>query len=189
MARIALDIDSTLHHYWDLLDDLSRERYGVPLDYKAQTSWSITGLEPQQLKEIAAETPSEENALAPEPEPDAVETVRAWHDEGHWSHVTSHRAETAHGATARWLERIGMPYDDLHCSYDKVSRCVELGIDVLVDDSPVNLAGARDAGIVGATIIHPWNREIAATDGIVAARDWRELRERLELVLRRRTGD
>ena len=42
--------------------------------------------------------------------------------------------------------RIGMPYDDLHCSYDKVTRCVELGIDVLVDDSPVNLARAPRRG-------------------------------------------
>ena len=41
-----------------------------------------------------------------------------------------------------------MPYDDLHCSFDKVTRCEELGIHVLVDDSPVNIARARDAGIV-----------------------------------------
>ena len=39
-----------------------------------------------------------------------------------------------------------MPYDDLHCSFDKVTRCVELGIDVLVDDSPVNLIKAKRAG-------------------------------------------
>ena len=39
-----------------------------------------------------------------------------------------------------------MPYDDLHCSFDKVPRCVELGIHVLVDDSPVNIAKAREAG-------------------------------------------
>ena len=55
-----------------------------------------------------------------------------------------------------------MPYDDLHCSYDKVTRCVELGIDVLVDDSPVNLENAREQGIVGATIVHPWNEELVA---------------------------
>ena len=52
-----------------------------------------------------------------------------------------------------------MPYDDLHCSFDKVTRCVELEIDVLIDDSPVNLARAREEGIVAATIIHPWNAE------------------------------
>ena len=50
----------------------------------------------------------------------------------------------AHGATAQWLERIGLPYDELYCSDDKVSRCEEIGIDLLIDDSPENLrAGDR----------------------------------------------
>ena len=39
-----------------------------------------------------------------------------------------------------------MPYDDLHCSFDKVTRCVELGIDVLVDDSPVNIDEGAGGG-------------------------------------------
>jgi uncharacterized HAD superfamily protein len=183
MARIALDIDSTLHHYWDLLDELAQERYGISLDYHEQTSWSITKLEPEQLSALVRETHSEQHVLGAEPYPDAVETVRAWHEQGHWIHVTSHRAEDAHGHTARWLEQVGMPYDDLHCSYDKVPRCVELEIDVLVDDSPVNLARARDEGILGATIIHPWNRDLVQTEGIVGARDWRELRARLDPLL------
>src|SRR3954468_7508447 len=180
MALIALDIDSTLHHYWDLLDDLSRRRYGIALDYEEQTTWSITKLEHEQLRALVEETHSDENVLAAEPYPDAVETVRRWHDEGHWIHVTSHRAGSAHGATEQWLARIGMPYHDLHCSYDKISRCVELGIDVLVDDSPVNLVRAREHGIVGATIVHPWNAELVDGDGIVGGDDWRELAKRLE---------
>ena len=65
-----------------------------------------------------------------------------------------------------------MPYDDLHCSFDKVTRCVELGIHVLVDDSPVNIARARDAGIVAATIVHPWNVELVERDGVIGAPDW-----------------
>jgi uncharacterized protein len=157
------------------------------LRYEEQTSWSIKQLEPHQLHALVQETHSDQNVLEAEPYPDAVETVKAWHDEGHWIHVTSHRATSAHEATTAWLERIGMPYDDVHCSYDKVTRCVELGIDVLVDDSPVNLTRAREHGIVGATIIHPWNADLVQTDGIVGAGDWRELRTRLEPVLAGRT--
>jgi hypothetical protein len=183
VARIALDIDSTLHHYWDLLAELSERRYGVALPYLDQTSWSIAALEHEQLRALVEETHSEEHVLAAEPYPDAVETVRAWHTDGHWIHVTSHRAARAQPATQRWLERIGLPYDDLHCSYDKIARCVELGIDVLVDDSPVNLSRAREQGILGATILHPWNAELAGADGIVSARDWSELRARLEPML------
>jgi FMN phosphatase YigB (HAD superfamily) len=180
LARIALDIDSTLHHYWDLFRTVVHRRFGVDLPYEEQSDWGILGLPQEQVREAVMETHSDENIAGASPYPDAVETVRAWHRQGHWIHVTSHRAESCHGATARWLEQIGMPFDDLHCSYDKVTRCVELGIDVLVDDSPVNLERAVEVGILGATILHPWNRELDGRDGVVVADHWRGLRERLE---------
>jgi uncharacterized protein len=183
MAKIALDIDSTLHHYWDLLQRVARERYGVELPYEDQRDWGITVLQRDAVIHCVEETHTDENIEAGEPYPGAVEAVRRWHDQGHWIHVTSHRRTSAGPATARWLDRIGMPFDDLHCSFDKVSRCVELGIDVLVDDSPVNIARAREARIAAATIQHPWNEHLADEDGVVVAKDWPELERRLEPLL------
>src|SRR6266480_4720756 len=180
MAKIALDIDSTLHHYWDLLQRVARERYGVDLPYEEQREWGITALERDALIHCVEETHSDENIEAAVPYPGAVQTVRDWHDAGHWIHVTSHRRQSTGPATARWLETIGMPCDDLHCSFDKVSRCVELKIDVLVDDSPVNIARARDNGILAATIIHPWNEQLVEEDGVIAGRNWPELRLNLK---------
>jgi hypothetical protein len=183
MAKIALDIDSTLHQYWDLLQRIVRERYGVELPYEEQRDWGITALERDAVIHCVEETHTDENILAALPYDNAVETVRAWHEQGHWVHVTSHRRTQTAVATARWLEQIGMPYDDLHCSFDKVTRCVELGIHVLVDDSPVNIERARAAGIVPATIIHPWNEELVERDGVIGARDWIGLRDALDPVL------
>jgi beta-phosphoglucomutase-like phosphatase (HAD superfamily) len=131
------------------------------------------------------ETHSDENILAGVPYEGAVETVSAWRQRGHWIHVTSHRRPQTAEATARWLEQIGMPFDDLHCSFDKVTRCMELGIDVLVDDSPRNIERAREAGMVAATIVHPWNEHLAREDGVIGARDWHELRRKLDPVLER----
>jgi uncharacterized protein len=185
MARIALDIDSTLHHYWDLLQGIVRERYKIELPYEEQRDWGITALERDALVHCVEETHSDDNIAAAEPYPGAVEAVRDWHGKGHWIHVTSHRRASAGPATARWLDAIGMPFDDLHCSFDKVTRCVEVGIDVLIDDSPVNIARARDAGIVPATIVHPWNEELVERDGVIGARDWSSLRAKLEPVLAR----
>jgi FMN phosphatase YigB (HAD superfamily) len=184
MARIALDIDSTLHHYWDLLDELAHKHFGVRLPYEEQHGWGITSLEPGQLRQVIEESHSDENIEQAEPYPGAVETVARWHASGHWIHITSHRAEVTREATTRWLDRIGMPFDDLHCSYDKVTRCVELEIDLLVDDSPVNLENAREQGILGATIIHPWNARIVDQRRIIGGRDWGDLAKRLESVLR-----
>ena len=185
MAKIALDIDSTLHHYWDLLQRVARERYGIDLPYEEQRVWGITVLERDALVHCVEETHSDENIVEAVPYEGAVETVREWHEQGHWIHVTSHRRRQTADATARWLERIGMPFDDLHCSFDKIARCVELGIDVLVDDSPVNIARAREAGIVPATIVHPWNEELVERDGVIGARDWPGLGRELAPVLER----
>jgi hypothetical protein len=184
VARIAIDIDSTLHPYWDLLDRIAQDRFGVALPYEEQKTWGITALEHEQLVECIHETHSEQNILEAEPYPQAVETVARWHGTGHWIHITSHRALGTHAATARWLDRIGLPHHDLHCSYDKVSRCVELDVDVLIDDSPVNLTNAADAGILGATLIHPWNAELVDGERVVGGRDWVELAEWLDPRLR-----
>ena len=177
--RIAIDIDSTLHHYWDQFADAAKRRFGVELPYEDQL-WDIDRLRPEQVRACVAETHSDDAILAAEPYPGAVEAIAAWHEAGHFIHVTSHRADTCHGATGDWLARIGLRYDELYCSYDKVSRCVELGIDVLIDDSPVNLARAAEVGITPATIRHPWNE---GREGVIYGDDWGALRRELAAIL------
>ncbi len=182
-VRVAIDIDSTLHHYWDVFGPAAQRRFGVDLRYENQVTWNIARLRAEQVRALVEETHREHNILAAEPYPGAVEAVRSWHEAGHFVHVTSHRAQSAHDATARWLERIGLPFDELYCSWDKVPRCVEIEIDVLVDDSPVNLRRAQAAGIVPSTLLHPWNVAFCEEEGIVSGRDWRELATRMEPVL------
>ena len=185
MARIALDIDSTLHQYWDLLDRISTERFGVTLPYAEQHDWGITELDRDQLIAAVEETHSDENIKAAEPYEGAAKAVRRWHEAGHWIHVTSHRRDSCAPATKDWLEVREIPYHDLHCSFDKITRCVELGIDLLVDDSPVNIRRAREEGMLAATIIHPWNESLVGEDGVVGAKTWAELEPLVDEHLRR----
>ena len=182
-VRIAIDIDSTLHHYWDQFAAAAKRRFGVTLPYEDQLTWGITLLRPEQVRACVEETHSDERVLAAEPYPGAVEVVTRWHDAGHFIHITSHRQDRCSAATERWLRRIGLPFDELYCSFDKISRCREIGIDLLIDDSPVNLQAAIDNGIRAATIAHPWNRELCETEDVVCARDWRSLGARLEPLL------
>jgi uncharacterized HAD superfamily protein len=184
-VRIAIDIDSTLHHYWDQFSATVRRRYGVDLPYERQTTWAIRHLEPEQVHASVLETHTEVQIAAAEPYPGAVEVVNGWHAAGHYIHITSHRTADAHAATERWLAAIGLRYDDLHCSYDKITRCREIGIDLLIDDSPVNLEQALEAGMAGATLEHPWNREIVAARPVVAAADWPALAAALAPLIKR----
>jgi uncharacterized protein len=183
LMRIAIDIDSTLHHYWDVLSDAALRRFGIELPYEEQFDWGITRLRTDQLQLCIDETHTDAVIQAAKPYPGAVEAVRRWKAEGHFIHITSHRAVVAQAATERWLQHIGVPFDEVYCSFDKVSRCTEIGIDVLIDDSPINLARAIDAGIVPATILHPWNEDVCEEERVLSARDWQELAAKLDPVL------
>jgi hypothetical protein len=182
--KIAIDIDSTLHHYWDQLAAIAKRRFGVDLPYEEQVTWTIALLRPEQIRACVAETHRDDQVLAAEPYPGAVEAIAAWRDAGHSIHITSHRDVCAHEATERWLKRIELPFDELHCSSDKVTHCEQIGVGLLIDDAPANLLRAAEAGIVPATIVHPWNRELCEEEDITHARDWPELAERLAPLLR-----
>jgi uncharacterized protein len=181
-VRIAIDIDSTLHHYWDQFEAAAKRRFGVELPYEDQL-WNIDRLRPEQIRACVAETHSDEQILAAEPYPGAVETIRAWKEAGHFIHITSHRDTAAYHATERWLQAIGLPFDELYCSWDKVARCREIGIELLIDDSPVNLEAAVEAGLRAATLAHPWNRDVCEEEDIVCAPDWPALARALEPIL------
>lgn len=186
--RIAIDIDSTLHHYWDVLSDAAQRRFGIDLPYDEQHTWGITRLRPEQLQLCIDETHSDAVIAAGRPYEHAVETVNAWRRDGHFIHITSHRAEGCHAATARWLDAIGLEHDELFCSYDKVARCAEIGIDLLIDDSPANLVAALERGMLVATIEHPWNADVREEEDVISAPDWPGLAERLAPVLTRRAA-
>jgi uncharacterized HAD superfamily protein len=186
--RIAIDIDSTLHHYWDVLSGAAERRFGIDLPYEEQFDWGITRLKPKQLEVCIAETHTREVILSSDPYPGAVEAVRRWHEAGHFIHITSHRDTGAHDATEAWLRKIALPYDELYCSFDKVTRCREIQIDVLIDDSPANIARALEAGIVVATLRHPWNLDVCEEEDVIAAEDWDELERGLAPVLAARSN-
>jgi uncharacterized HAD superfamily protein len=91
----------------------------------------------------------------------------------------SHRREGATAATTRWLTERGLPFDELTCCEDKIACCVACGVELLIDDSPVNLQRAIEHDIRVATILHPWNREFCEDEALISARDWPALAARL----------
>lgn len=177
--RIAIDIDSTLHHYWDEFSGAVKRRFGVELPYDDQLTWRISRLRDEQLRAAIADTHSDAAIARARPYPDAVETINEWRVNGHAIHIASHRDASCQPATARWLEAIGLRHDELYCAWDKVGHCQEIGVDLLIDDSPTNLSRALDAGMMAATLAHPWNRDVCEEEDVVCAEDWPGLADAL----------
>ena len=100
--------------------------------------WDIDRLKPEQLSAAVRETHSEPQILGSEPYPGPSRPS------GRGTRpVTSSTSPASRGTPAShrpWLRADRPGYDELYCSYDKVSRCAEIGIDVLIDDSPDILA-------------------------------------------------
>jgi uncharacterized protein len=173
--RIAVDIDSTLHHHWETISAVSVRRFGVELPYEEQHTWGVTRLRPEQLEVCVRESYSEERILAGVPYPGAVETVRGWYEQGHFVQLQSNRPECCRGATSVWLREIGLPCGELRCEPQQMDQCAERGIELLINDSPLSIMGALERGIVAATIVHPWNQEVCEEEDVICARDWYEL--------------
>jgi hypothetical protein len=182
-VRIAIDIDSTLHHHWPLVAAAAKRRFGVELPYEQQFPWTSVRLSDEHLRLCIEDTHTAEAIAGARPYPDAVETVNRWHDSGHCIHIASLRAERSMTATQRWLDDIGLRHHELWAGRDKVARCRRIGIGLLIDDSADDLVRAVGAGILAATLRHPWNAHLCDGARVTCAADWRELGRVLEPVL------
>jgi uncharacterized protein len=181
--RIAIDIDSTLHHHWPQVAAAAARRYGIALPYEEQYPATARRLTEEQLRTCIADTHTDAAIAAAVPYPGAVATVARWHAGGHAIHVVSDRPARSAAATRRWLARNGLPCDALHCGADKLAYCRRAAIGLLIDDLPGNLLGALTAGLRAATLRHPWNAHLCAGSGIVCAPDWTALARALDPLL------
>ena len=119
--RIAIDIDSTLHHYWDQFARGRQRRFGVELPYERQTTWGDHAAEPEQVHACVRETHSQQFIAAAVPYPGAVETVNAGTPPATSSTSPAIARRTRTTRPSRWLEAIGLRHDELYCSYDKIT--------------------------------------------------------------------
>jgi uncharacterized protein len=72
-VRIAIDIDSTLHHHWPLVAAAAKRRFGVDLPYEQQFLWAARRLDDEQLRRCIEDSHSDE----------AIGGARRWlHDIG-----------------------------------------------------------------------------------------------------------
>lgn len=157
---VAIDVDSTLHDYWEQFSAAAMALHGVELPYADQRAWAVDALTGDQVRQVVEITHDDERITQAVAYPGAAEAIQAWRRAGHQILITTHRRSGAHDVTADWLMGQGIPFDLLRCGKRKVDHCREIGVGLLIDDAPENLETAMTEGIAVATIRHPWNQDL-----------------------------
>jgi hypothetical protein len=152
---IIVDIDNTL---WDfapvLWDHLRREDPSIPppTEWHRWDFWRER-IGVKEFYRVLREIHLRQDTFAPFP--DARAFLESLKGKGWTVIIASHREKETCEATERWLRLHELPFDELHLSNDK--SVLFPGSWALVDDSPVTLDKARQAGMVRAGLLYPWN--------------------------------
>jgi phosphoglycolate phosphatase-like HAD superfamily hydrolase len=179
MARYALDIDSTVfdfHRAVALLPDAGTQHIRAQDDLFY--GWLADELGGQDnlaamFKQIFTYDHMRQVGLLP----GAAKHINALHDDGAHAYVMTRRDNVFAADTLRFLTDEGLRFDGFACEnpFDKVARCQQLGIDVIVDDHPDTIREAHHAGLHVLTLRYPFNAAVVDELGIAHADTWDEL--------------
>ena len=125
-VRLAIDIDSTLHPYWDQLAEIAQRRFGVDLPYDdAVHVGDRPRCGPSSCRPASRRPTAPSTCSPPSPTPARSRRSARWHEAGplHPHHRATARP-TPTPPPSGGCEQIGLPHDELYCSYDKIARCV-----------------------------------------------------------------
>jgi 5'(3')-deoxyribonucleotidase len=171
--RIGLDFDGTIADItWAKLR-YARETFGVEMAPEA--TWGTAGREvlgEERYAQLVEAVHGTSFSVEMPPMPGAVETMRRLREHHELYIVTArldHEAELAH----EWLERHGVQVDGFFhtCRTSKASHCLDLGLSVHLDDSPVVLEDLGDT--LPALIDAPYNRAQPRHERVRMVEHWR----------------
>lgn len=77
---------------------------------------------------------------------------------GYYVTIASHRDPRSRESTIKWLEKRGIPYDDLYTGFDKHFLLDDA--EVFVDDSPLSQKIAVDKGVTVFSIEYGYNKHV-----------------------------
>lgn len=94
--------------------------------------------------------------------PDAADAVRTLRAMGHKVFIITARTTLfytdPYKTTQEELEKGGIAYDKLICTFDKADACLQENISLLIDDMPHNCTAVREQGIASLLFTSPANQ-------------------------------
>ncbi len=155
MKKIIIDIDNTLWDLsrvlWEQLKSFNPEM-PPPSQWNHWDFWEGRVSFPELLR--ALKIVHDHQDMYP-PYADSKPFLEGLKDRGYYILIASHREKGTYQPTVRWLDKHRLAYDEVHLMKDKSVLFDQS--EAIVDDSPVTLEKAAQAGILRAGLREPWN--------------------------------
>jgi uncharacterized HAD superfamily protein len=189
---VLVDIDSTLYDadpvYARWMNELfGRERGWTarPADFASYNFFEQYGMTYPEFSEVISRLHAPEQIAANKLYPGALAVLLDWTRRGADIHIVSDRKAETVDATMRWLADRGVPYSTvaLESRIDKIAYAARHGITTVIDDKPALLTAAADAGLVAASIRHPYLADLAGDRRLIIEDAWSALARRVEMAV------
>jgi hypothetical protein len=158
LSKIAIiDIDNTL---WQFSDAFYLELKKINGNFPTPDRWCTYNIwegycSAEDFMAAISTIHHNQDSDRYQPYPESRGFLSSLKEHGFHIIIASHRTPETEQPTERWLEKHGLPYDELHLSLDKTVLFPKA--DIVVDDSPLTLDQAIKSGALGAGLLFPWN--------------------------------
>ena len=153
--KIIIDIDNTLWDFspvfWKHLRDINPD-ITPPQAWDRWDFWEVY-VSKKELYDAIHRIHMDQEKYPPYGE--AKPFLTSLKEKGFYIIIASHREQESFDGTVRWLNKYGLPFDEIYLSDDKSILFKDCC--AIVDDSPFMLDKAKYAGIVRTGLLHPWN--------------------------------
>lgn len=190
--RIGIDLDEVVADSLTAIINFHNKKYGTTLtkeDFHSYDFWEIWGGTPEETAEKCAIFFATEQRSSVNPIAGSVRGLAELKKRGHGLYVVTGRSSDSARETEKWIEAkfpkvfSGIHYANLY-TFDgrarlKSAMCRELGVDVLIDDQPMNVLDCAINGIRAFLFDQKWNRKTVLPAGAERVISWEEIVEKI----------
>lgn len=177
--NIGIDIDDTITETSEFLMPYVAKYFSIDIDYLKKNNICYNNL-PEEYKEREVEFGKStfgKVLLDVKLKQNAKETIDKLKEEGNRIIIITARDKTIYddpfGFTSKQLEKLGIKYDKLVCSFNKKQICIDEKIDFFIDDSVENLNKVE--GSVDKVLLFNSRTNIGEANHFTRVNSWKEI--------------
>lgn len=175
--RIGIDIDGVIANTFPLLVQELNEFFNKNLTYDDIVSYDLAKIYNLNKEQITEFIRAKGKLLqdGPLPVPKAVDCINNWRGKAYVALISA-RFEKTRERTQKWLERHGFYWDKLILlgSHDKADTCVQLKLDIFIEDNLNNAIQVSSRGIPVILLDAPYNRA-PLPDQVQRVQSWSQI--------------